>query len=314
MRWIKKGHIFNPNGELKWSKEYAQIPRALILKDRVRVFYATRYYDQENAPISQTSFVDLDRNDLSNILHIHNKPSLKLGGSNSFSEYGIHPTMLFPHNNSIYFFYQGWQRGKEYPYTTEIGIATSKNDGLTFSKKGEEAILKRTKHDPIFLNGVFILEKNQKFNMWYSSGKKWIKNNGKYESVYLIKNAKSNDLINWEFNNEFCIETKLENECQNSATVIYLNNKYHMWFCYRPALDFRNSSRGYRIGYAFSHDMKEWKRDDSKAGIDISQDESWDSQMICYPYVFTLDNKIIMLYCGNYFGKSGFGYAELIKN
>ena len=87
-----------------------------------------------------------------------------------------------------------------------------------------------------------------------------------------------------------------------------------MWFCYRPALDFRNSSRGYRIGYAFSHDMKEWKRDDSKAGIDISQDESWDSQMICYPYVFTLDNKIIMLYCGNYFGKSGFGYAELIKN
>lgn len=314
MEWIKKGHIFQPNGEFEWSKEYAQIPRVLLLKGKVRVFYATRYYDQENSPISQTSFIDLDRNNLSNILYVHDKPSLELGGINSFSEYGIHPTMLVPQNNSIYFFYQGWQRGKEHPYRTEIGIATSKDEGLSFSKKGKEPILKKTKFDPYFLNGVFILDKNNEFHMWYSSGKKWIKNNGKNESVYLIKKAQSNDLINWELNNGFCIETKLENECQNSASVIYLNNKYHMWFCYRPAIDFRNGNRGYRIGYAFSYDMKEWIRDDSKAGIEISNDESWDSEMICYPYVFKLDEKIIMLYCGNYFGKSGFGYAELKMN
>ena len=31
--------------------------------------------------------------------------------------------------------------------------------------------------------------------------------------------------------------------------------------------------------------------------------------MISYPYVFKKDNALIMLYNGNGFGKTGFGYA-----
>jgi len=47
-----------------------------------------------------------------------------------------------------------------------------------------------------------------------------------------------------------------------------------------------------------------------KAGIDVSQD-GWDSQMIEYPHIAKINNKYIMFYCGNEFGKNGFGYAEL---
>ena len=83
-----------------------------------------------------------------------------------------------------------------------------------------------------------------------------------------------------------------------------------MFFCYRYSLNYRGKEGGYRIGYASSDDMETWIRDDTKAGIDISE-EGWDDEMISYPHIFELDGKIFMFYLGNQVGKYGFGLAEL---
>ena len=37
----------------------------------------------------------------------------------------------------------------------------------------------------------------------------------------------------------------------------------------------------------------------------------WDSEMICYPYVFEHKDDLYMLYNGNDYGKTGFGLAVL---
>jgi hypothetical protein len=39
--------------------------------------------------------------------------------------------------------------------------------------------------------------------------------------------------------------------------------------------------------------------------------EGWDSTMTCYPFVLQFDGRTVMLYNGNGFGRSGFGYAGL---
>jgi predicted GH43/DUF377 family glycosyl hydrolase len=83
-----------------------------------------------------------------------------------------------------------------------------------------------------------------------------------------------------------------------------------MFFCYRYSSNFRGKKNGYRIGYASSSDMINWTRDDSKAGIDVS-DKGWDAEMISYPHVFDLDGKIYMAYLGDQVGKYGFGLAVL---
>ena len=121
MKWIKKGHIFKPQGSFHWSASHAQIPRAIVLEDRIRIFYATRYFDENQLPLSQTSFIDVDKDDLTQILQIHKQPSLELGEKGSFSEHGIHPTMFVQNKQEVTFFYQGWQRTIPYPYTTKIG-------------------------------------------------------------------------------------------------------------------------------------------------------------------------------------------------
>jgi hypothetical protein len=34
--------------------------------------------------------------------------------------------------------------------------------------------------------------------------------------------------------------------------------------------------------------------------------------MICYPHIVEVDGRSLMFYCGNYFGREGFGCAELV--
>jgi hypothetical protein len=84
-----------------------------------------------------------------------------------------------------------------------------------------------------------------------------------------------------------------------------------MLFCYRHGSEFREKSeKGYRIGCATSTDLLTWHRDDSNAGLVVSQ-SGWDSEMVAYPHVFDLNGQIHMFYCGNHFGKEGFGWATL---
>jgi predicted GH43/DUF377 family glycosyl hydrolase len=123
--------------------------------------------------------------------------------------------------------------------------------------------------------------------------------------------ASSPDGIHWSKTNRDLVESRIEeDEAQASPDVFYCNGRYHMFFCYRYSARFRGRERGYRIGYASSEDLTHWVRDDSKAGIDVS-DEGWDSEMVSYPHVFALDERIYMAYLGNQVGKHGFGLARL---
>jgi hypothetical protein len=77
-----------------------------------------------------------------------------------------------------------------------------------------------------------------------------------------------------------------------------------MWYSYRG----NELITTYRIGYAESHDGQNWNRMDNRVGIDISE-SGWDSEMISYPFIFDYKDNYIMLYNGNGYGRTGFGWA-----
>jgi hypothetical protein len=66
------------------------------------------------------------------------------------------------------------------------------------------------------------------------------------------------------------------------------------------------------MGYASSLDLDVWKRNDFASGMDRAE-TGWDSQMICYPHLFGIEDKVYLLYNGNEFGRHGFGLAELVS-
>ena len=310
-KWNKKGLIFSPNNLYDWMYSHAQCPFPVDFGDFVRVYFATRENYNNGMCKAFGGFVDLEKNNLKNVIRTSSKPLMDLGGIGEFDEFGSMPISVIKHNNEFYLYYVGWSRGFSVPYDWEIGFAKS-NDWERFTKVEKGPLMGPTLKEP-YLNSTPVVYKHSDtdWRMFYHTGEKWIKSGDKLESQYTIRAAHSQDGINWNRNAVAIIPKKVPNECQTTPAVMHLDGKYHMFFCYREGLDFRhNKDKSYRIGYASSEDMNTWIRDDKKAGIDVSQD-GWDSQMIEYPHIAKINNKYIMFYCGNEFGKNGFGYAEL---
>jgi len=148
--------------------------------------------------------------------------------------------------------------------------------------------------------------------MWYQSGTGWEVHDGRPEPCYHLKYAESRDGILWDRRGVVSVEFKSKEEGGiTRPCVLREGDDYRMWYSYRGRKDYRTiRSHSYRIGYSESMDGVRWTRKDENVGIDVS-DTGWDSEMIAYPYVYEHRERKYMVYNGNGFGKSGFGYAVL---
>lgn len=316
LKWKKLGNIFNPliGTPRPWMQEYAQCPSPFVLNDKVlRVYITTRgQRDSDMQFVSYPSYVDLSRDDISHIVKIADTPLMPFGNPGSFDEFGITPSSFLRNGDEIYAYYTGWTRMRSVPYTMAIGMAVSRNGGETFEKVGEGPILGISINEPFLLSGPIVRVIEDRWHMWYITGRKWLLDNGKFESVYQIAYASSRDGIIWIRNGTPVIPVLAENECQVSFALFSMSGKWHTIFAYRHAIGFRSdSTRSYRLGYASSNDLMTWERDDSQVGIELSE-SGWDSQMMCYPQICEVDGRILLFYCGNSFGREGFGIAELV--
>lgn len=306
MKWHKRGQIFRASGQFEWMRSHTQVPTALVLSDRIRVFFATRCEDG----VSRPAFIDLDLEDPTRILYLHDRPLLELGGAGMFDEHGIIPNHLVWHDNKLYLFYVGWSRQESIPYSNWTGLAISLDEGVTFKKAFAGPVLDRTRDELFSATGLICVEHQGHWQGLYASGTQWIKVNDRMEHIYEIRSCTSDNLVDWTRPNLRILPNRLPNESNTRPTLLFAQGKWHLWFCYRGAQDFRDGNDSYRVGYASSLDLIEWKREDEKAGIGPSAD-GWDSTMIAYPCVVNVREKILMFYCGNGFGREGFGYAEL---
>jgi hypothetical protein len=306
-KWIKKGLIFKPQLYDSWMKSHAQVPTILVKEDRLRIYFASR--PKKN--ISLTTYVDIDIDDFTNILSINPKPILELGSPGSFDEHGIMPSSVIENDGLIYLFYSGWSRSVSVPYSNYTGLAISENGGKTFRKYSKGPIIDRTPYEVYSATSPCVYYQDGVWHMWYSSGTYWIKIKDKFEHTYEIKYAYSEDGFTWTQTNRTIIKQRSKYEAITRPTIIKINGKYHMWFCYRGSKDFRGGKDSYKIGYASSPDLVNWTRSDKDSGINVSK-AGWDSKMIAYPDVTRVKARILLFYNGNEFGANGFGYAVLM--
>jgi len=318
MNWKKLGHIFDPTTwsdgiDRPWMKTHSQCTHALILDNVVRIYFSCRPDNDENDfAKSYTTFLDLDKNDLTKIIRVSDKPIMPLGELGTFDEFATYPSCNIEHDGKILFYYAGWSRCQSVPFNTSIGLAISEDNGETFERIGLGPILSADINEPFVLSGPKVRKFNNIWYMFYLSGKKWLKDNGKSEIIYKNRMATSTDGINWvRYNKDIIPDVLDENECQAGPDVFYKDGLYHMYFIYREGLNFRSvNGRGYKIGYATSKNLYDWDRKDQESGIEYSE-IGWDSTMHHYPHVFELNGNYYMTYNGNDFGKYGFGLAIL---
>jgi len=316
-KWSKLGQVFDPAAinDGSWLKEFAQSPSILIYEKHVRVYFCSRPTPNPGGQyLSYLSYIDLDRNNLLTILNICREPILSLGNYGTFDEFGTYPISVIRDQDEVRVYYGGFTRCESVPFNAAIGLAISCDDGGTFSRLGEGPVLSYSPDEPFLLGSPRIRKYEERWYLWYVSGKEWLKTTAKPEPVYKIRMASSEDGINWVKHGKDLIENKLgEHECQACPDVIFQNGKYHMFFSYRSVTNYKSKEGGYRIGYASSIDMMNWNRCDEMAGMDVSE-SGWDSEMVNYPHVFILDGETYMLYQGNEMGRTGFGLAKLVNS
>ncbi len=315
-KWKKLGKIFDPTkvSSKSWMYQYAQSASAVMFDNFIRVYFCCRPKpDNKGQYVSHMSYFDLDKKNLFKIINMAKKPLIKLGKLGSFDEFGIYPVSCMRDNEKIICFYGGWTRCESVPFNISLGLAISNSDGISFKKPGKGGpVLSFSPNEPFIITSPRIRKYNDLYYLFYTAGKEWILDRDKPEPIYKIKMAISKNLYDWKKLDKDIISNKLnKDEAQASPDVFFYKEKYHMFFSYRGSLDYRkNKKNSYRIGYAYSSDLINWTRDDSQVGIDVSQ-EGWDSEMICYPNVFNIENNVYMLYQGNESGKYGLGIAKL---
>lgn len=311
MRWEKKGLIFRTDNNHPWMSHHACVPVADRVDDRVlRIYFGPR--DQQQRTV--TTFIEVDADDPGHVLYVHDRPVLSLGKLGAFDDSGAMPSCLVNHNGKKYLFYIGWNRGVTVPYRNAIGLAVSTDGGLTFERIFEGPIVDRTQFEPYFCASPFALIDDGRWRLWYASTTHFLDVNGKPEPVYQVKYAESSDGYEWHRPNIACLDYGFSGEANARPCVIKENSVYRMWYCFRGSVNYRTDKmQSYRIGYAESADGVHWQRMDDQVGIDRSK-EGWDSIMIEYPFVYEHRGVKHMLYNGNGFGETGFGYAMLVED
>lgn len=316
MKWHKLGKIFDPTQHAlpNQCEQFAQSPQALVFDDFVRIYFSTRARDQSGKFLSHIAFVDMRKN-LRDVIRVSERTVIPLGGLGCFDEHGIFPMNVLRHGDEVYGYTCGWNRRVSVSVDTAIGLAISRDNGLTFQRIGDGPVLAASLREPCLVGDGFVKIIGGTFHMWYIFGTGWKQYAPDVppDRTYKIGHATSADGINWvkEEARQIISDRLGETESQALPTVIGIGGRHHMFFCYRESFDFRKTKgRGYRIGHAWSDDLRNWTRDDNAPLLKGTPGE-WDSDMQCYPHVFECDGKVYLLYNGNEFGRLGFGAAVL---
>lgn len=299
--WKKKGRIFSPNDD---EYTHGSHPCAIHYKDDTYVIAFTRRNSERrsNVFLSYATIAD-------GCIELVGEPKLamKPGPVGHFDCDGAISVSLIKSENTIYLYYVGWQNLPESLWICDTGRAILDPDNLTLEREFPGPVLGRDKDNPLFAAATAFYIKDGKWQTWYNSGVAWEKREHGWHHRYGIHYAESSNGVDWICEKGMCIPFADDNEYAFGRPSVYVEDgTYYMWYAHRAT----KNAETYRIGFSYSNDGKVWQRADNNSGIDVSA-SSWDSQMICYPYVFRHNGYMYMLYNGNNYGETGFGYASM---
>ena len=300
INWNKKGVLIDKTLN---NFTHASHPCAIkVEKNKFLIAFTSRKNQQGHIFLSIAEIIG-------DVIKIIESPKLVLSPSKPgyFDGEGLLSCCLVKNKGKIYLYYSGWQNIDKNFWHCDTGRAIIVPDKIEAIREFDGPVMGRDKDNPIFaaITSVHVDENADNWRAWYNSGIKWEKKDSGWHPTYGIHFATSKNGIDWLSKKGLIIPLKSKYEHSfGRPCVVFWDNNYHMWFSYRGTKDFTT----YRMGYAYSKDGISWSRQDEKSGIDISKN-GWDSESICYPYLIENDNRRFLLYCGNKYGITGFGYA-----
>lgn len=310
--WVREGLILRPPAEHAWWATHAQAPTIHVLDGRLwRIYFGAR----DNQPVSRIMCVDVDPRDGMKIVKLHPDPVLEVGAPGTFDCHGVGPACTVIINNRIHLYYTGIVRRHDVPFTLAIGVAVS-DDGLNFSRLSEGPVFATGPRDPYFASTPQVRRCESRFEMWYSSGLGWshLAGEAREEPLYNIRRSWSPDGLIWGLDTEHVLgEGHGDDGGVVRPWVLGSGRQGQVWYCTRGAHEFRDGgAKAYRINHAVLNEDGSTIQASSQIRFQNHPSRAdWDGEMQAYPCVERSGDDLMMVYNGNRFGRSGFGYARL---
>lgn len=302
MKWKKLGHIFGADRQSDWLYSHAMIPIAERLDgDLYRIYFSSR--DKHNR--GHGAYLEISMGDPLRVLKLSEQPVLEPGELGCFDDSGALPNSIVNVGPRKLLYYTGINLGVTVKIRNSIGLAEWNSETNRFERCFKGPVIDRTRDFPHFVATPEVHHEGGRYRAWFTSCVGWRIEADEPKHFYRLEYAESPDGINWTRDETIAIDFRDSHEyALGVPRVIKDRTGYKMWFCSRATKD----QPTYRIRYAISTDGVRWERRDHEAGIDVSE-TGWDSQMICYPFVFDHAGQRYMLYNGNHYGSTGFGLA-----
>jgi hypothetical protein len=300
MRWEKRGLVWGPDGSVPWARHSALQPTPHLLEGGpLRVFAGMR----DDRGRGSVGFVDLDPADPSRVLHVSERPALAAADAGSFAVDGVIPTAVAADGDLVRLYYAGYRQGDGAErFRAFCGLAFSDDGGESFRAHSDEPVLGPSPEGRLFRAIHTIRHEDGRWRAWYGTGSEFRQGETKTLPVYDIRTCESPDGINFPETGTVCIPIRGEEHRVGRPCVVRSGEGYEMYF------GAGTEQRPYRLAYATSPDGVTWHRDDAVLGLEPSA-SGWDSQMIAYPAVVTVEGSTYLFYNGNEYGRAGFGYA-----
>jgi hypothetical protein len=252
------------------------------------------------------AYIDVDIRDPSRVIDVCEQPLVGLGEPGTFDDSGVTLGSVVEHDGAARFYYTGWKRRRS-TVSFELSIGLLHWDGKSAVRRVFAGpVLAQDRNHPFLVAGPFVTMEGNRYKMWYCSGTGWRFPDDSPEPIYTVFYAESRDGIDWIPHDKPVVGYKYDGEVISAPWVVNVRGRYCMWYSTRGHAT--KAAKNYAIGYAESADGLSWERMDERAGIAHSP-EGWDSEMICYPALFSYADRVYMFYSGNGVGRGGLGYA-----
>jgi hypothetical protein len=229
---------------------------------------------------------------------VGDEPVLSPGERGGFDDSGCSMGCLVDTDSETYLYYLGWNLNVTVRWHNSIGLAVRRRGEDAFKRYSPAPILDRSADDPLTISYPWVRREGEVWRMWYGSHVRW---GGEHEFLHELRYAESADGISWQPKRDALHLLMEPGEFAPSRPcVLRLGDTYHMWYS--------NRGLSYRIYHAVSQDGLSWQRQPHGPALEVSA-EGWDAEMTCYPCVFEHGERYYMLYCGNAYGRDGFGIA-----
>ena len=304
MSWKDYGVIFKVNNLEPWAKSHFYVPTAIELDDCIRVY--SSFWDQ--SLYGRLGYVDLDKKNPLQVLRYSENPILEDSPKGNFDCDGVTPLSVIQHEGKIRLYYAGWEKFQlpNKRYTLFTGLCMSDDNGKTFYRYSDKPIIgPRNNEDQVRTAGRVNFD-NGVWRTWFANYEKSYTINGKSTPGYNLNTMSSRDGINWEDSRTvFPIkEGKILGYGRSAVWFDAAESLYHGLFSVRSW-----DSRYYGIYNAQSKDGLKW----SELTLDnmgFSPSETIDGQKeVCFPSLIHQEDRILMFYNGDHFGKDGLRMA-----